>query len=75
MSKPQVFCYVTDREKALVKRVSDVLDVSESVLMRAAALPTLKKVYGALRAGHAPEDIRRTLVQRVGTARAKGVRS
>lgn len=49
---PQVIVYLkNDKQKALVKRVADQLGMPDAKLMRAVALPTVRKLAVLLKRG------------------------
>jgi len=64
MSLQKIFVYVDSDTKDLVNEVAHRLRMSESNLMRTAALPTIRTLAKALEAGAKPEDLRKKLMER-----------
>ena len=63
---PQVIMYLRDeKQKQLVQTVAQELEMHDAELLRAVALPAVKKLAVLLKRGVSPEKLREKLEERV----------
>ena len=64
MSRPQVFVYMNEKTKRMVKVVADRLGVSEAELFRLLALPQIRQIARELKEGADPYLLRKRVLER-----------
>lgn len=63
---PQVIMYLrNERQKEVIRTVAQALEMHDAELLRAVALPAVKKLAVLLKRGVSPEKLREKLEERV----------